>query len=201
MLLLDLDLLDLLHVQPLLPALLKDAVLVETLVHQLVLQALLQGFGLGNQLLALLLRLSLTNALAECILLDLYLMLGFLLHADFFELSTILDLFLCSIHHILLFDLLLDLQHVELLTVLGVQVQGGDTSQNRGIDKLLGLFTELVIKKVRNITPEVHHDTRLVSLYLFFQGLYLLIFLFDLLLLLMSKLLDPLLLPIEEDFL
>jgi hypothetical protein len=121
-LLLELDLLDLLHVQALLPALLKDSVLVETLIHQLVLQALLQGFGLGDQLLALLLRLSLTNALAECILLDLYLMLGFLLHADFFELSTILDLLLSSIHHIFLFDLLLDLQHVELLSVLGVQV-------------------------------------------------------------------------------
>ena len=168
MLLLDLDLLDLLHVQALFPALLKDTVLVETLVHKLVLQALLQGFGLGNQLLALLLRLSLTNALAECILLDLYLVLGFLLHTDFFELSTILDLFLCSIHHIFLFDLLLDLQHVELLSVLRVQVQGGDTSQNRGIDELLGLFTELVIKEVWNITSEVHHDASFVSLYIFF---------------------------------
>lgn len=59
----------------------------------------------------------------------------------------------------------------------------------------------MVVKEVWNITPEIHHDTRLVSLYLFFQGLYLLIFLFDLLLLLMSKLLDPLLLPSEEDLL
>lgn len=59
----------------------------------------------------------------------------------------------------------------------------------------------MVIKKVWDITPEIHHYTRLVSLYLFFQGLYLLIFLFDLLLLLMSKLLDPLLLPSEQDLL
>ena len=121
-LLLDLDLLDFFHVHALLPALLKDAVLVETLIHQLVLQALLQGLGLGDQLLAFLLRLSLTDALAEFILLDLYLFLGFLLHADFFELGTVLDIFLGGIHRILLFDLLLDLQHVELLSVLGVQV-------------------------------------------------------------------------------
>lgn len=94
----------------------------ETLVHQLVLQALLQGFGLGDQLFALLLRLSLTDALAEFILLDLYLVLGFLLHADFFELSAVLDLFLGGIHHVFLLDLLLDLKHVELLSVLGVQV-------------------------------------------------------------------------------
>jgi hypothetical protein len=62
----------------------------------------------------------------------------------------------------------------------------------------------LVLEKVWDITPEIHHDTHLISLSLdlFFQGIYLLIILFYLLLLLfMSKLIDPLLQPSEQDLL